>query len=565
MNFIKKHKKITIILGSILLIVLMFFIFRSNSPKGEDSPTFTVVHTIQKGSVSSGIETTGTIIAAQKLDLGVYKQTQRIELVSVVNGGRVNAGEIILSFDKSRAKLNVQSSEVQLNRARLGLQEIQENINDPDIGIQSLGQQVEDLKISILQKKEAKIDAYTDFLNKDLALEPVNKNDFAESIPLVTGYYNYNKAGEYRIKTYGSAAKSGYSFRYDGLSSGAETIFFDTALEIDNSGIELTFSSNIKRNTDWILALPNTYASSYSKNKEDYEELIIELDKQIASLESDLENALQSLDDETFSDGQDFRSLVLLQAQSELSQAQVELLENRDVVQDQNIVAPFSGTIEGLENVVVGATPTRDTNDPISFGTLISDDFLVKFSLSAVDVTKVSIGQKVIVDITSFKNITPLEALITEISSLPQSDSIAQYEVQALISIDSLTDMSLREGLLADIQIVQEEVSDVLRVPKSSIRYEKGKAFIDVIADLNEEQQESIADRGIIRSETGDFPSYPTEIEVGIIGTFYTEVSSGTEEGIQIIVTQNDPETNVVQQSDFRGRPSERSEGGRGQ
>jgi len=565
LNFIKKHKKITIILGSILLIVLMFFIFRSNSPKGEDSPTFTVVHTIQKGSVSSGIETTGTIIAAQKLDLGVYKQTQRIELVSVVNGGRVNAGEIILSFDKSRAKLNVQSSEVQLNRARLGLQEIQENINDPDIGIQSLGQQVEDLKISILQKKEAKIDAYTDFLNKDLALEPVNKNDFAESIPLVTGYYNYNKAGEYRIKTYGSAAKSGYSFRYDGLSSGAETIFFDTALEIDNSGIELTFSSNIKRNTDWILALPNTYASSYSKNKEDYEELIIELDKQIASLESDLENALQSLDDETFSDGQDFRSLVLLQAQSELSQAQVELLENRDVVQDQNIVAPFSGTIEGLENVVVGATPTRDTNDPISFGTLISDDFLVKFSLSAVDVTKVSIGQKVIVDITSFKNITPLEALITEISSLPQSDSIAQYEVQALISIDSLTDMSLREGLLADIQIVQEEVSDVLRVPKSSIRYEKGKAFIDVIADLNEEQQESIADRGIIRSETGDFPSYPTEIEVGIIGTFYTEVSSGTEEGIQIIVTQNDPETNVVQQSDFRGRPSERSEGGRGQ
>jgi len=144
LNFIKKHKKITIILGSILLIVLMFFIFRSNSPKGEDSPTFTVVHTIQKGSVSSGIETTGTIIAAQKLDLGVYKQTQRIELVSVVNGGRVNAGEIILSFDKSRAKLNVQSSEVQLNRARLGLQEIQENINDPDIGIQSLGQQVED-------------------------------------------------------------------------------------------------------------------------------------------------------------------------------------------------------------------------------------------------------------------------------------------------------------------------------------------------------------------------------------------------------------------------------------
>jgi multidrug efflux pump subunit AcrA (membrane-fusion protein) len=563
MKFIKKYKKLIITLGAFLLVIIIIFIIRSNRSGEETATTFAVVQSVETGTVSSGIETTGTIVAAQKLDLDVYKQTQRIELVNVVNGGRVNAGETILSFDKSRANVNVQSSQVKLNQARLGLQEIQENINDPDIGIRSLDQQIENIKTSLAQRREDKIDAYIDFLNQDLKLEPENNNDNGLPRPSIAGYYNNVIPGEYFIEVYSSSADSGYSFRYSGLSSGTETIFLNTPIEIGNSGIELIFSDNIKNNTEWILSLPNTSASTYSKNKEDYEKLIIELNRKILSLEIDLENALQTLDDESFSDGADFRSLTLKQAQSELAQARVELSENIDVVQDQNIVAPFSGTIEGLENVVVGATPTRDNNDPISFGTLISDDFLVNFSLSAVDVARVAIDQKVIVEITSFNNSEPLEALITQISSLPQSDSIAQYKVQALINVDTVKSISLREGLLADIQIVQEEVFDVLRVPKSSIRFEKGRAYVDVVDRLNEEQQQSVADRGIIRSDRGIFPSYPVEIEIGIIGTFYTEVRSGIEQGNQIIVTQNDAETGVVQQSDFRGRPRDNDEGGR--
>jgi hypothetical protein len=46
---------------------------------------------------------------------------------------------------------------------------------------------------------------------------------------------------------------------------------------------------------------------------------------------------------------------------------------------------------------------------------------------------------------------------------------------------------------------------------------------------------------------------------------FYTEVISGLDIGTQIITTQNDEETGVVQQSDFRGRPRDDNEGGRPQ
>ncbi|MFT6911266.1 MAG: multidrug efflux pump subunit AcrA (membrane-fusion protein) [Candidatus Paceibacteria bacterium] len=564
MKLFKKYKKTIIILGSLFLLIILIFIIRSGQSNGETVPTFAVVHTVETGIVSSGIEATGTIIAAQKLNLDVYKQQQRIESVNVVNGGSVDAGQNILSFDKSRANVNVQSSQVKISQARLDLNQVQENLNDPDIGIRSLDQQIEDIRISLVQAEEDKIDAYTDFLNTDLALEPVNRNGRGSNIPSVTGYYNNDREGEYQIEVYSSSSDSGHSVRYTGLYSGTETIFMDKPIELADSGIELVFSGDIE-NTEWILALPNVYASSYSRNKEDYEEAIVDLGKEIQSLETDLTNALQSRDDESFSDGQDFRSLRVRQAESALSQARVELSENIDVVQDQNIIAPFSGTIEGLENVVVGATPTRDTNDPISFGTLISDDFLVTFSLSAVDVAKTSVGQTVVVDVTSFKNIPSLESTITEISSLPQSDSVAQYEVQALITLPNDSNISLREGLLADIQIVQEEVKDVIRIPKSSVRYEKGKAFVDVLDTLSETQQQDLDTLGIIRSETGEFPSYPLEIVTGIDGVFYTEVISGLDIGTQIITTQNDEETGVVQQSDFRGRPRDDNEGGRPQ
>jgi multidrug efflux pump subunit AcrA (membrane-fusion protein) len=564
MKFFKKYKKLTIIIGSLLVLGIIIFTIRARKSDDEMNSSFAVIHTVKIGTVSSGIETTGTIIAAQKLNLDVYKQNQRIESVNVVNGGSVEVGQNILSFDKSRANVNVQSSRVRINQARLDLNQVQENLNDPDIGIRSITQQIEDIKISISQAQEDKIDAYTDFLNADLALEPVNNDDRGSNIPSVVGYYNNDREGEYKIEVYSSSSDSGHSFRYSGLYSGTETISLDTPTELADSGVELVFSGDIE-NTEWILAFPNVHAGSYSKNKEDYEEEIIDLDKLINSLETDLLNALQSRDDESFSDGQDFRSLKVRQAESSLAQARVELSENIDVVQDQNIVAPFSGTIEGLENVVVGATPTRDTNDPIRFGTLISDDFLVTFSLSAVDVGKTSIGQKVIVDITSFKDTSSLGATIIEISSLPQSDSVAQYEVQALINVPDDTDISLREGLLADIQIVQEEVDNTIRIPKSSIRYEKGKAFVDVLDTLNEIQQRDVDTLGIVRSEIGEFPSYPLEIITGVDGVFYTEVISGIEIGTQIIATQEDEEVGVVQQSDFRGRPRDTNQGGRPQ
>jgi hypothetical protein len=209
-----------------------------------------------------------------------------------------------------------------------------------------------------------------------------------------------------------------------------------------------------------------------------------------------------------------------------------------------------------MENVVVGASPTRDTNDPITLGTLISDDFLVTFSLSAVDVAKVSVGQLVLVNITSFPDISTLEATINEISSLPNSEGVAQYAVQALINLPPEATVQLREGLLADIEIVQEVAVDVVRVPSAAIVYENRQAQVRVLTDLTSEQQETITTLNIIRAMSDQSVGFMVDVEIGVAGAFYSEIIGGLTEGQYVMVGDTNDTESALSESRRGGRPN---------
>ena len=209
-----------------------------------------------------------------------------------------------------------------------------------------------------------------------------------------------------------------------------------------------------------------------------------------------------------------------------------------------------------MENVVVGATPTGGTSDTINLGTLISDEFLTTFSLGATDVAKVAVGQKVKVTVTSFSEQPVFEAVITQISSLPESTGVAQYEVQALLTYDRNTaELTLREGMLADIEVVEEEESDALRVPTSAVTYELGQPKVTVVDQLTEEQQQQASRIGIVRTEGLAINTYDVEVEVGIVGQYFVEILNGLNEGdiisVSSLTDSNVDDESVVQQAGF--------------
>ncbi len=536
-----------------------YFIFLSSSePVAID--TYAVVEGVARGTVSSGVKTSGTVMAAQKLDLDVYKQARRIEAVNVSNASRVEAGTVLFSFDKSEAYVAVESSRVDMTEAELSLAAVKENSTDENTRLRTLASSRSSLQADIVEAEKDLLQAQRDFLNVSRTAEPGNVATEDKTRPTLSGVYNGTREGSYRVEVYSSSADSGYSYKVSGLELGTESVLLGISTPVGTQGLKIQFPIDLKHGDVWIIHLPNVSVAEYQENKENYTSTVQELQVLVASKKTELANTELEIKNEAQTDTTSYRDLDVAKAEATFAKARQALSENYDVVQEQDIVAPFAGTVEGLENVVVGATPTGDTNDTISLGTLISDEFIVTFSLGAVDVAKVVPGQSVLVSITSFPGALPLSGKITEISSLPESDGVATYEVQARIENTASSSVKLREGLLADIEVVQEEVADVLRVPLSAISYDNGDPKVALLGELTPEQEESLKTLGVVKSVNGTFPSYTVPVTLGVVGSFYAEITSGLTEGQRILVTETKADTAVVEQDSF-GPPRDREAG----
>lgn len=526
----------------------------------ESATSFYVVNSVGYGEVTSGIQTTGEIVAAQKLDINVYKKLSRIDVVNIVNGSHVEEGDVLISFDKNDAYVSTQSSRVTVAEAELALQKEQDDAGTPSTQIRSKENQITGYKKTITDTQQDIADAYRNFLNEDLEVKPhPDKRDYLDqrNEPTLSGRYVSDIQGQYDIDLYSSNAESGYSYRVSGLESMTGSVIFGKALDLGTRGLKITFPNDTKNNDKWVVRVPNTTIATYSETKRSYEQQVATLEKTIADTEVNLLNAKQELNDLQTTDSGSYRNLGVVKAETTLAEARQRLSQNYDVVQERDIVAPFVGTVEGMENVVEGATPTGGTSDTINLGTLISDEFLTTFSLGATDVAKISVGQKVKVTVTSFTEQPVFEATITQISSLPESSGVAQYEVQALLNYDRATDaLVLREGMLADIEVVEKENINALRVPTTAIKYELGKPKVTVVDTLTEDQQKQAQRMGIVRTEGATIATYDVDVELGIVGKYYVEILNGLSEGDIIVAStlSNQTTESVVQQKSF-GRP----------
>jgi len=545
-----------------LLALLIFaggsyFYLNNTSGSEEAAASFYVVSTVDRGEVTSGIETTGEIIAAQKLDIDVYKQLSRIDTVNVTNGSHVEAGDVMFSFDKSDAYVDTRSAQVAVAEAALNLETEQKSSTDPNTQIRTLENQIIGFQKTITDATTDLKEAYIDFLNTNLEVEPTADRYTEQSdrsYPTLSGRYVSEVEGTYTVDVYASGGSSGYSFRVSGLENKVDTIIFGKAIDLGTRGLKITFPETSKSGDKWVIDIPNDTIATYQETKTDYQTTVTNLEKTIRDAQVSRENATTELATLKRTDTTTYRDLGVQQAEASLQEAQQRLSQNYDIVQERDIVAPFSGTVEGMENVVAGATPTGGESDTINLGTLISDEFLTTFSLSATDIAKVKVGQKVKVTVTSFSEQPVFEATITEISSLPESSGVAQYEVRAKLTYDRTTaSLVLREGMLADIEVVEKENPDALRVPTSAITYEQGVPKVTMVDSLTEEQSAQVARMGIVRTDTTPITTYMVEVKLGIVGQYYTEIVSGVDEGDMLVTTsKTDTATeSVVGQAGF--------------
>jgi len=119
-GFIKKRKKIIIAIVAILILAVVYVIFR---PKGGEQTGQFQTATIERGNLTATVGATGTVRARQTATL-VWQTTGTVDRVNANIGDEAKAGDVLASLKKSSLPQNVIMAEADLVSANQSLEDV---------------------------------------------------------------------------------------------------------------------------------------------------------------------------------------------------------------------------------------------------------------------------------------------------------------------------------------------------------------------------------------------------------------------------------------------------------
>ena len=225
-----------------------------------------------------GLSTSSATITGNSINLS-FLRAGRLATVSVHEGDKVHAGEVLATLDAADAQgaLNQAKGALELAKAQYA----------------SLNVQYANAK---KQQDVLVANAYRTLLSSGLAAAARNKDSGDtntiddKQIPQVSGTYTCDSTGSYELYPYASAAASGYSFRLKGLETGSGAVAFYTPQTLGSCGLSILFPVGyiFEYSTKWVIDIPNTRSTSYAANKNAYDLALATRDQVLKQLEANL-------------------------------------------------------------------------------------------------------------------------------------------------------------------------------------------------------------------------------------------------------------------------------------
>jgi len=197
-------------------------------------------------------------------------------------------------------------------------------------------------------------------------------------------------------------------------------------------------------------------------------------------------------------------------AESSVAQAQVALDRARLALERAALIAPFDGIVAHVD-----LQPGESAAPQMPAIILVDDNlFRIEADVDEADIGWVQVGQEAQVTLDAF----PGHGLTGRVTAMAPSATLDGGIVSYQVTIElSPTDLSLRGGMTANVEIVREQRADVLLVPNAAIWIDPdtGQTFVE-------------------KTVGGEIIAVP--IEQGIADEQVSEVLSGLEEGDQLVI-----------------------------
>ncbi len=380
--------------------------------------------------------------------------------------------------DIAQAEEQVKQAELNLENAKENLKQAADNPNTPDENIKVLENQVSlaESNVKIAKLNLDKLKNHSAPTDEQIA----QSEDQVEQakISLKIAEQNYQSA----LKA--KAAK-------DAQIAQAENQVKLAELQLNSAKNNLEIAKN--------------NAASSPDTIEIRKEQVKQAEASLETAEANLKNAQEQANTNT---------LRVQQAEVQKEQAYTNLQIAQKTLNDYTITAPISGTVLLLN-------PTE--GDMVSPGMTIAiigntDHFIIDAFADEIDAVNIKKGSDAVISFDVF----PYKTLKGKVESVAYTTTMTNQGVQAYEVKISLpkTDLNIKDGLSATVDITTAVKKNVLSVPIESVATENGKSYV------------------IIVLPGGKFEKH--FVQVGVSSDNYTEIVSGLKEGDKILEIPNE-------------------------
>ncbi len=408
---------------------------------------------VERGTLRVTVDASGSLAPNDEVTLA-FLSGGRVAELNVEVGDVVQAGDVLARLDDADAREAVADAEVKVRQAEI-------NLASARIEAEAGLKQADLASAQAAYNESSALAAHTD---DQLASARVNLKQALDRLSSAQEDYAsaWDPARDWEL----------YTFRQDALENEREAT--ESALQDAQDNLEIA-------QADYNV----TMAGISQREVKDAKASVLKAQVAMETEELDLEGL----------------ELALAQAQLSLASAKRTLTETV-------LIAPTGGTVTAL-NIHVGEIANAGQT-ALTLSELVT--LVVEIKLDETDVARVSVGQQVIVTLDAFSD-AELAGQVTEIAPVAEVQSgVVLYPVTVQLSP---TDLPVRAGMTADVEIVTASQENTLIVPLRAVHTEGEQAFVYRLAG---DQIERVT------------------VELGMVTDTKAEITSGLAEGDKVSV-----------------------------
>ena len=538
-HFIVTRKTLSIII-IIIIAIAAYYIYTKYTTVA--TQTSYIVGRTRIGNVATTISGTGQVYASSQLDIKSKASGELTFLNTAKNGQQIKKGELI-------AQVNTRDVSISLGNAKIAYAKLVEPADNA----------------TMLQSENNLVDAIQN-----------NSKSYSDSFTTITDTY-------VNLPTVMSAIDNMLYSRTGFLQSENVRFVGQTALDLQNkTGISYDIAKT--HYTELLLQYKNISNSSATSTIEGFVLSTYAFAKEVAAVVKNAQNAVDFIvSQRADTAGTNAQSSIaswtntitsdvtnLLTAKNtitnsllninqqklnlektvkgatnlDIASQKLQLQQAQNNYDDYFVKAPFDGVLARLS-----VKPTDSVSNGTVIGTLVSAQRTITITLNEIDVAKVKVAQKAKITFDAINGLIS-DGTVTIVDLVGTvSQGVVNYNVE--IALDN-ADERIRSGMSASASIITDFRENVLTVPNSAVKTQKGLkgAVTYYIEEFNPplEMMRNNTYSSTTVSATSKPATLPGSgivsntlpikktVEMGLVDDNNTEIISGLIEGEQIVI-----------------------------